>query len=489
MSIREKLADVLDPPRKWERAAASIPADPKVMNSSRGYEGATHSRRTKEWLVSRGSQDRVAQWAIHELRARSRHLARNHWVGTRAVSVVASGIVGGTGIRPSSKGVADWDEYLRDFAKPQAQVGAQKGHSLLSIQRLIARTVIESGSCIVVREWRSSRHMANRGLVAPFQLKILEPDFLDCRHDGYRKDGGLTFQGISYDNTGWPVAYHLYDEHPGSAFPHRNNLKSTRVDAENVSHIFWQERPGQTIGIPWLAPVILKSRDLDKFEDAQLMRQQMAAMFTAFLQSTTEYTGSADDDDGISLEPGTIQKLFAGENIIFPDMPDANGYGEFVTGQLRAIAACVGLSYERLSNDYSNVNFSSARMSAMVERVLETQWQHEMMIGQFCQDLDRWLEEAAPLLGRQWGSTSWTPPARELIDPSREVGAKVRLIESGLSSRDHEAQKMGRDVQDIDEERARDLRREEEKGLDSSPNNAMNLKDAADEVARHLEII
>lgn len=48
---------------------------------------------------------------------------------------------------------------------------------------------------------------------------------------------------------------------------------------------------------------------------------------------------------------------------------------------------------------------------------------------------------------------------------------------------------MGRDVQDIDEERARDLRREEEKGLDSSPNNAMNLKDAADEVARHLEII
>jgi len=76
-----------------------------------------------------------------------------------------------------------------------------------------------------------------------------------------------------------------------------------------------------------------------------------------------------------------------------------------------------------------------------------------------------------------------------LIDPSREVGAKVRLIESGLSSRDHEAQKMGRDVQDIDEERARDLRREEEKGLDSSPNNAMNLKDAADEVARHLEII
>ena len=55
MSIREKLADALDPPRKWERAAASIPADPKVMSSSRGYEGATHSRRTKEWLVSRGS--------------------------------------------------------------------------------------------------------------------------------------------------------------------------------------------------------------------------------------------------------------------------------------------------------------------------------------------------------------------------------------------------------------------------------------------------
>jgi len=493
MSLFSRIADVLDPSRKWARIADSIPqkgpsAD-KVMNLG-GFEGSTHSRRTDGWNYPKsGSADEVAQWGIQTLRERSRDLVRNHWLAKRVIMVLVSGIVG-KGIRPSCKGNKDFDDLLKSLYKPQSQVGGQKGQSLLSVQRLVARTVIESGSCLVIRDYRTFDQMRERNLALPMQFRVLEPDFLDCRYDGIR-DGKLVYQGIRYDRTGWPEAYRIYRNHPGTIYPHKDNLTSDWIDSTDVSHVFWQERAGQTIGIPWLAPVILKTRGMDEFEDAQLVRQKVAALFSAFVRSDVEYE---DDNDLVSLEPGRIQYLGAGEDIVFPDPPTVGDYDEFTTSQTRGIAASVGLSYERASNDYSRVNFTSARMSALVERDLEKQWQDEMMIGMLCQDLDRWIEEGATLMGISTeGECKWTPPARELIDPSREVGAMERKIAAGLSSRQHEVEQLGRDVEDVDEERQRDEEREDSLGLNSDDpqpqNRTERAADRIEEVADRFEIV
>ncbi len=63
-----------------------------------------------------------------------------------------------------------------------------------------------------------------------------------------------------------------------------------RVSAEDVIHLFRLETPGQVRGISWFAPVLLRLADLDSWRDAQLVRQKIAAMLTAFV-TTLDGTG------------------------------------------------------------------------------------------------------------------------------------------------------------------------------------------------------
>lgn len=435
----------------------------KIMAAA-GYEGATTSRRSNGWNTHPGSADEVARYSVGELRDRSRQLVRNHWAARRA-SMVLTGQIVGRGIMPSSREDEQLDALLSLWQKPQTQVGSQKGQSLGAVQRLVCKTVIESGSALVVRQFRTRRQMRERDLVMPFQLQVLEPEFLDTRKDGKQENGNVVVYGVEYDKTGWPVAYHLYREHPNSTL-RPWNMKSVRIDASNVAHVLWQERPGQTIGIPWFAPVLVKISDFDDYEDAQLLRQKIASLFVGFIRPGFANNSSLSSTD-IELAPGRMQYLDPGEDVEFAEPPTVAGYADFSHINLRAIASGMGLTYEDLSGDYSRVNFSSARMGSLVARMLTDQWQTEMMVGLLCQSLDRWARQGARLLLDTDAAANirWTPPRRELLDPSREVGAITRAIDAGLTSRQEEVRRLGRDAIEVDQERAQDQQREEQLGL------------------------
>lgn len=457
-----------------------------------GYEGATTGRRGESFkALPWGGADDAAIWDAKTLRDRARHMDRNHWAAKRTANVIAAKIVG-TGILPNARESDEFNAYLQEVSKPQTQIGSQKGQSLATVQRLVARTVAVSGSCLVVRQRRTRRQMNDRDLVTPFQLAVLEPEFLDCTKDG-EFNGNEVVQGIEYDKTGWPVAFHLYERDPNSVLmPH--TLESVRVLAEDVAYVLWQERPGQTVGVTWFAPILLKLRDYDEYEDGQLMRQKVASMYAAFIENDFgDDEEEWDPDEELSLEPGIVQQLAPGEKMVFANPPSVDGYADFAAINLRASAAGVGLSYEDLSNDYSRVNFSSARMGAITNNMLLDQWQVEMMVGILCQSLDLWLEESAELLDIATAPITWTPPARALIDPMREINAIGRKIELGVSSRGAETRKLGRHVEDVDDERVKDVEREERLGLDSpdsggdDPDAATNaIREAAEEVFREL---
>jgi lambda family phage portal protein len=300
-----------------------------------GYEGATTTRRGQGFRDIGGPADDVAYWDVVTLRERSRSLCRNHWAGKRAKSVLVAKIVG-QGILPSSPD-PELNAYLRLWARPQAQVGAEFGQSLSTVQRLAASAVFESGSCLVVRQWRTKRQMLERGLVTPFQLAVLEPEFLDSTRDGVTADGHVIVGGVEYDPSGWAVGYWLYDERPDSSL-RPSKMTSHRVRAADVAQVYWSERPGQTIGVPWLAPVLLKMKDFDEYEDAQLVRQKVAAMYALFVTSAHPDKEAHVDDD-IVLEPGLVQFLRAGESIEAADPPSVAGYEEFSRINLRSIAA------------------------------------------------------------------------------------------------------------------------------------------------------
>jgi lambda family phage portal protein len=429
-----------------------------------GYEGASVSRRTKNFLAPHSDADGVIYWSLPTLRARSRQLVRNHWAARRAVDLLSAKIIG-KGIIPSLRSNPSLDSLLDRWTK--SHVGVNRDVCLFQVQNLVVDTVIESGAALVVRRWRSARQMQDRGLVMPFQLQVLEPEYLDASKDGELSGGRYIINGIEYDSTGWTLAFHIYRRHPLSTY--RLDLQSDRIPARDVTYIFDRRRSGQTMGVPWLAPLIIKLHDYDGLEDAHLVRSKMATMFLAFIRQA--WTGEPlvqEEESDIELAPGRVQWLAPGEEVEFANPPSSGSFAEQAKITLRSVAAGIGLTYEDLTGDYSGVNFSSARMGRLAMNDLLDQWQLLMVIPHLCNMTSRWFLEGAELVGESVSLEDvihWTPPRRELLDPSREVGAVLRSIEGGLTSRQEEVRKLGRDVQDVDAERKQDREREEELGL------------------------
>jgi capsid protein len=82
-------------------------------------------------------------------------------------------------------------------------------------------------------------------------------------------------------------------------------LTPTRILADQVVHLFRPEVPGQVRGVSWFAPVMLRLGDLDSWRDAQLVRQKVAAMLTAFVTTTD---GTAAPFDGATDPRGNSRR-------------------------------------------------------------------------------------------------------------------------------------------------------------------------------------
>mgnify|MGYP000676885523 CR=1 FL=1 len=61
--------------------------------------------------------------------------------------------------------------------------------------------------------------------------------------------------GIVFDTYGNPKIYHVLDAHPGDLRAPRSIFEYHEESAKNVLHYFRALRPGQTRGVPEIAPV------------------------------------------------------------------------------------------------------------------------------------------------------------------------------------------------------------------------------------------
>lgn len=282
-------------------------------------------------------------------------------------------------------------------------------------------------------------------------------------------------EGIEYDAIGRRVAYWLFEQHPGDAVRFaRTSYTSRRIAASEILHIYRQDRPGQMRGVSWFAPIALSLQDLSDHQDAQLMRQKIAACFSAFrITPESEPVASIDPEVGPAglgtLSPGRIQNLLPGEDIRFADPPGVEGYDEFTRIVLRSAAAGMGITYEALTGDLSNVNFSSARMGRMEMDRNVSSWQWLMLVPQMMQPIADWTMEAFDVAlagGRpRQAEIEWVPPHRVLVDPTREIPALRDKVKAGFASRSGVVRELGYDPEDLMEEQKRDAELARKAGL------------------------
>ena len=410
---------------------------------ARHYEAASVGRRTQGWYRTTTDANAAIGPGLAKLRDAARDLVRNNPYAESALSTIVDHAVG-WGIVAATKHAA-WERWANSTA-----IDADGRHDLAGLEKLVMRTVVESGECLVRRRVRRIED----NFPLPLQLQILEPDFLDTSKDAASlPNGGRIVQGVEFDALGRRAAYWLFKSHPGSAVSLTSATfgnASSRITAEDVLHIFKPSRPGQVRGPSWFAPVLLRFRDFDEYEDATLMKQKIAAclaVITSDVDGSAPPLGTADDTASPaidSLEPGMILNVPPGRDIHVVNPPAVTDYAPYSKTVLRAIATGLGVTYEDLTGDYENLPFSAARMSRLRHWARVEDWRWRLIVPQFLNPAWTWAMQASTILGMpSVEATEWTAPPLPMIEPDKEGLAIQRNIRTGITTLSEEIRARG----------------------------------------------
>jgi lambda family phage portal protein len=463
----------------------------RLLGGTPIYDAAGSGRRTLAWTVSNPGAVAALAYTQETLRAKSRDMVRRSaWAAAGIEAFVANAI--GTGIKPQS--------MVEDAALREAihrlwwhwceEADAANLTDFYGLQALATRAMLEGGEALVRLRYRRPED----GLPVALQLQVLEPEHLPVTLNRELPNGNVIRAGIEFDRLGRRVAYHLYRSHPGDGglapMSGVGGMDTVRVPAEEVIHLFRPLRPGQIRGEPWLARALVKLHELDQYDDAELVRKKTAAMFAGFitrLSPEDNLMGEGPPDaQGAALaglEPGTLQILEPGEDIKFSQPADVGAsYAEFMRSQFRALAAAIGITYEMLTGDLTQVNYSSIRAGLLEFRRRCEAIQHGVIVHQLCRPVWRaWMDQAVlegalnlPGYGRRrraYQAAKWIPQGWQWVDPLKEFNALKLAIRAGLMSRSEAISAYGYDAEDVDREIAADNQRADDLGLvfDSDP--------------------
>ncbi|AWV21720.1 Portal protein [Roseomonas mucosa] len=426
-----------------------------MLGQIRGYAAGRRTDRTRWWRADATGPNAEIGPALALMRARSRQMVRDNPYAARAVTIVAAHQVGyGIAARAESKEAqALWDDWVQscDLAGM---------HDFNGLQQQAARSRSEAGEALVRLVPLTGPEMRARGLRVPLQIEVMEPDFLPEDTGLLLKaptTAGRVVQGVEFDAAGRRAAYWLRREHPGEATPYLMSASELqRVPASQILHLYRAQRPGQVRGVPDAASVLLRLRQLDDYEDAavaQAMTQSLLGVFFTSqgeIEAPTPPGGEAEGPDipAFDLKPGMTMSLPPGVEPKFLQPSGAGPFEPFALHQLMAIAAGWGVTYDQLTGDLRQANYSSLRAGKIEFKRMIEQDQWLLFIPRLCQPVgDAFIRAAiaAGALPEGEYPVQWGPPRMEMIDAPKEIGGMITAIRAGLMDWDQAVAELGYD--------------------------------------------
>ena len=416
-----------------------------ALSNKRHYEAADKGRRGKSFRLARhtGPNVEIAA-ALTELRSRSRLMARNNGWCKRAIEAVVKHTIG-EGIRPAPLGKSlEINKRVKEIWRNWAETTVCDWYgksNLYGLQELAMRSIVEGGDMIVVL-----RRVKDGDV--PIKLQLCEGDFIDHSKKG-KNDKGVVRLGVQFSNDGELLGYWLHSQHPGDGSIFGINVNSEFHSKENVLHVFELLRIGQVRGVPFGVSSFMKLSDFGDYEDAQLVKQKIAACFSAFIVGSE--MPSEKEDELERLEPGIIERLGTGETVEFGNPPVVGDFDNYTLRILQSIAASYGITYEMLTMDYSRVNFTSGRMAKIDVSANFKSWQYNMMVPQFCAPVWDWFMDACLISGAlpQRIETDWTAPRVQQLDPVKETNALIMQRSAGMTTLSEIIRENGRDPDEL----------------------------------------
>jgi lambda family phage portal protein len=440
-----------------------------------GFDAAQAHRRLRGFRASRAHVNTLIAASGDTITARARWLVRNNGYAANAVESFASNVVG-DGIKPSSTitDAAKKEELQALWLAWTDDADAEGLTDFYGLQRRAAREVFLAGEVFL----RVRPRRAEDGLTVPLQLQMLPAEMLPLDMNRSLPGAGLIRQGVEFDGIGRRVAYHFLRRHPGDMTHPGFANETVRVPATDVIHVLDPVEAGQLRGVSRFSTAIVKLFTLDLYDDAELERKKIAAMFAMFITSPAPETPLDPTDEDLEVEPGQVVRLDPGEDVSTPATPDSGGtYEPFQYRTLLQIAAALGIPYGYLTGDTAKGNFSNTRISLVDFRRRISAFQHSVMVYQMGRAVwNRWMDTAvlSGALGlpgydrrrRHYQACAWLPTKWDWIDPMKDASAEILQIEAGLKSRTQAISERGYDAEQVDREIAAERKRELALGLD-----------------------
>lgn len=495
---------------------ASPPGAKALVGGSAYDAGSSTSRELSGWNTSLRSPDSEIFPVRDKMVARSRDLQRNNGWASGGIDRKADAVVGAEirlEARPDYEAMgltAEWaDEWSRvveakwrSYANDARMLcDVERHYQFGGLTRLAYLHYLSDGDACAALYW------IDRGGRYATSINVIDPDRLSNRDD--LPDTDFLRGGVMLDQWGAAIGYHVRIDHPSDSSQTIRPLRWEVIPRESPTgrplfvHVFNKRRGQQRRGVALLAPIIKRLKMLDRYDNAELeaalLNAVMAAVITSPYQAEDVKAALAPIDDSdvdasaysnarmeyreknkLFLNGTQISHLFPGEDMKFlaAERPSSQ-FAAFESAVLRSVAAALGLSYEQLSQDWANINYSSARTllneiwrGFLVDRHLFTQ--------AFCTPIySAWLEEAV-LRGEvaipggpmnfykfraELTQAKWIGPGRGTIDPLKEAKAGEIGLATGQTNLQVEAAEQGRDWRDVLYQRSREIKFAEKLGI------------------------
>jgi lambda family phage portal protein len=525
------------------------------------FEGAeVFNRQLASWNPPQRSADADLLPHKYVIDARTLDSARNDSYIDGAIDFHKDNIIGTSYnlvAKPNYKVLGRTEEWAEAFAEEvesKFQLWAESrrnwvdasGHNNFSkLLRLAIAQYLIHGEIIATVEYK------RRGLSRPYGTCIQMIDPARLSNPPGMIVNKYAVGGIEKNKYGEAVAYHIRRDHPAEiGSTQRNALDYTRIPAKKewgrpmVLHVFEQERVDQSRGVTNMVSILKELNVTKKFREIVLQNAVVQATYAAVVEtevpvgeeiytalgagkkskaSENSYSEVSNQIYGSYLA-GVAEWVKANPNahringtqvpVMFPGTklkmlsPTQGGPlgTQFEASLLRYIAASLGISYEQLSKDYSNTNYSSARAS-MNETWKSLQAKKAFIVDYLASEIYAlWLEEAIQSnqietlpasemslsdfysgLTREALTAGWFIGAgRGQVEELKETqAAQLRLL-SGVSTLQKECQALGLDYREVIRQQSREQKMREAAGLlpDVQESDMMNsVKGKAGQVA------
>lgn len=471
-----------DRPKGGNRVVSFIPNQVRSLLTGTGV-----SRLESTWTNTPNTADSLVYRNWTMLVSRSREQAENNDHARKFCLMIRDNVAGPNGFvlnaqikDPNGRQDVLASQSLEDAFAIQSEAGnfeVTGRMSRIDCERLAATTLVKDGEAIAIMQYGPEQGPFG------FSIQMVDPVLLDPTYFETLPNGNHIRHGIEFSPAGRPVAYHFdeFDTRLETYTGYTGRTRRNRVDAANVIHAFVPEIVGQKRGLPWMRTALGRLRMLSAFEDAALVNARIGAAKMGFFRDP-----EADPDQVENLpmdaEPGVFENIGNKEFVAFnPQFPEPF-IAQFTQNILKSISSGLGISYNNLASDLTNVNFSSIRQGTLEDREFYKGLQ-TWFAGQWCKKIyDKWLEvallsgkltvagkplkmerltkyKAVTFQGRRW---AW-------IDPASEMQAYQIAIANNLTSRSAVIRDGGNDPEDVFNEISRENDTQDKLGISPPP--------------------